>query len=293
MRNYPRLPIVDFGRHLLETNDLDPIYEALVRANFGAVGLRRWCLAYWTFYSAATASYIAEAETAEGYWERFKAAAICVEPDPVGGPWPTPTGKRWPRGHERRHMRGQNAVNCYMDLRARYPLDPERFLDYCVPGPTTCKAVMKRVQEHTQFGPWIGFKVADMTERVLGIPVDFTEAEVFMFKDPKEAALLFYKDGLGRFYKKGRRKNSEEAIQLAVNWLKTSLGHLPAPPGHDRPVGIQEVETVLCKWKSHMNGHYPENNDTIEIREGLKPWLPHSEYARRFLDAMPEVTPWT
>ena len=57
---------------------------------------------------------------------------------------------------------------------------------------------------------------------------------------------------------------------------------------YERPVGLQEVETILCKWKSHMNGHYPLNNDIMEIRHGLKDWLPVSALARAFYDAMPE-----
>ena len=31
-RNYPRLDIETFGRHLITTGDLDPIYTALVAA---------------------------------------------------------------------------------------------------------------------------------------------------------------------------------------------------------------------------------------------------------------------
>ena len=32
-RNYPRLDIESFGRHLITSGDLDPIYTALVRAD--------------------------------------------------------------------------------------------------------------------------------------------------------------------------------------------------------------------------------------------------------------------
>ena len=33
-RNYPRLEIEPFGRHLIQSGDLDPIYIALARASF-------------------------------------------------------------------------------------------------------------------------------------------------------------------------------------------------------------------------------------------------------------------
>lgn len=37
-----------------------------------------------------------------------------------------------------------------------------------------------------------------------------------------------------------------------------------------RMVLVQEVETVLCKWKAHRNGHYPPGKDTRELRQALR-----------------------
>ena len=65
--------------------------------------------------------------------------------------------------------------------------------------------------------------------------------------------------------------------------------HLPrllGPPLYDRPIGLQEVETVLCKWKSHLNGHYPLYNDTDEINHGMINWLPGNEVAEQFYKNM-------
>jgi hypothetical protein len=45
-----------------------------------------------------------------------------------------------------------------------------------------------------------------------------------------------------------------------------------AQPREHRRFGAFEAETVLCKWKSHMNGHYAPGKDTYEIREGLHGW---------------------
>lgn len=279
-RDYPRLNILPFGEQLLTTGDLDPIYLALVNAKLEPDRLRRWMLVYWTFYHAGVASYITDAETLGNFWKRWQWAAHNVPEHP------TPFGGRWPRGHERRHMRGANAEKCWEAMMNRYYDTPERFLDYCVPGPTNCRDVMKRVRDHVQFGPWIGFKVADMTERVLGIPVDFTDAEVFMFDDPKKAALLLWRLSQG-LPEGAKPKDERRALELVVHYLVTSLSSHLAPPRLDRPVGLQEVETVLCKWKSHLNGHYPLNNDINEIRAGLQPWLAHSNTAQRFLAAMP------
>jgi hypothetical protein len=150
---------------------------------------------------------------------------------------------------------------------------------------------MRRVQEHPQFGPWIGFKVADMTERCLGIPVSFEHAEVFMFNDPKKAALLLWRAKAG-LPSNAKPRDEGAALREVVGYLTDHFAAQTAPPTHDRPVGLQEVETILCKWKSHTNGHYGPNNDTIEIRDGLAEWERHSVLAQMLLDAMPEVTAW-
>lgn len=298
-RNYPKLGIVPFGEYLIAKDDLDPVYTALVRAELEPVTLRRWMLVYWTFYHAGVASYIADAPSAAEFWDRWRQAALNEFAPTLDG--------RWPRGHERRHMRGANAVKCWEAMMGRYGEAPERFVDACVPfaapypvresadlaqaayeaaAPVTCREVMKRVREHFQFGPWIGFKVADMTERVLGTPVDFTNAEVFMFDDPKKAALLLWRLSQG-LPANAKPKDEPRVLELVVHYLVTSFSHCLAPPRLDRPIGLQEAETILCKWKSHLNGHYPLHNDITEIRAGLQPWLPHSDTARRFLAAMP------
>jgi hypothetical protein len=54
--------------------------------------------------------------------------------------------------------------------------------------------------------------------------------------------------------------------------MEKSFADLHAGPDYKRPIGIQEVETVFCKWKSHCSGHYPPGKDSIEIREGLHNW---------------------
>ena len=43
-----------------------------------------------------------------------------------------------------------------------------------------------------------------------------------------------------------------------------------APPEFDRLIDVQETETILCKWKSYLGGHYEIGKDTREIEERLK-----------------------
>ena len=77
-------------------------------------------------------------------------------------------------------------------------------------------------------------------------------------------------------------------LPKVLDYLLGEFSGFKAPPLSDRAVNIQEVETVLCKWKSHMNGHYPLLNDIVDIRSGLEPWTGKCSAARAFLSHMPD-----
>lgn len=287
-RNYERLPIEAFGAHLLKSGDLDPIYIALVRAiqagDYTVAQVYRWLLAYVCFYHAGVASWMSEHEGA-AFWAQMYKAAENEREAPVGG--------RWPRGHERRHFRGKLATEAVDLLSVRYP-EPEAFMTYIAHGSggdyLPFRVVSQRTQEHRAFGPWIGFKVADLVDRVLGIPVAFDDAAVFMFDDPKKAAVMLWEQREGPKYPEGARPKLDAILRGVTDYLINHFRDRQAPPFNDRPVNIQEVETILCKWKSHMNGHYPLDNDIIEIREGLAPWANRHVSGHTFLKHMPR--PW-
>lgn len=290
-RNYKRLDPVGFGHQLITSKDLDPIYVALVRMNFSEEQLARWLVAYWCFYHAGFASWASEFEEGGDFWSSLlEAAANEIE---------APPGGRWPRGSERRHFRGEQALKAVRELSDRYK-DPFEMVEYIagIPNPEAPQMfadVSKRAREHRGFGPWISFKIGDMIDRVVGVDVDFDNAAVFMFDDPVKGVLL-----LNRWIGLGERVNfdpkevlsvldekktaSEDEIQFALGYLTGKLGTLLAPPSNDRRVGLQELETVLCKWKSHLRGHYPLFNDITEIRHGLDGW---GKTAEKFKAEMP------
>jgi hypothetical protein len=62
-----------------------------------------------------------------------------------------------------------------------------------------------------------------------------------------------------------------------------------APPTNDRPCGVQEIETILCKFKASLNFSYWIGRDIHEVRKALTGWGPT---ATKMLAAMPpEVSP--
>lgn len=283
-RNYERLPIEEFGRHLITSGDLDPVYIALPKAVVETDQQSRWLIAYWCFYHCGVASWLSE-RRGVAFWEGMLEAAANASSAPTGG--------RWPRGSERRHFRGAAAIKAVLALEKRYGLHPEEMVKYISMDHVTRPIetipyvkIAERTREHLLFGPWIAFKVADMLERINGVPINFDEAAVFMFKDPTRAAEMLYRKKAG--LPDTAKIKTAKIIPEVVDYLTKEFNDLSAPPLRDRPIGLQEVETVLCKWKSHMNGHYPLNNDIIEIREGVSEWAAHSETAKAFLHFMPE-----
>lgn len=284
-RNYERLSIEAFGAHLLTSGDLDPVYVALNghdRVPWSSAQRERFLVAYWCLYHCGAASYLSDFEGTE-FFDQLELAARNESPAPNGG--------RWPRGHERRHWRGGQAVSSLGELRQKYGSRPEGMVERIKDAGSSFAAVSERVQEHRGFGPWIAFKVCDMLDRCLDHHIDFTEDAAFsgIFKDPVESALQLWrvKMGMDR-HAPMQPKDRRAVIHEVIEYLRSHFDHFghSAPPRGDRPLNVQEIETVLCKWKSHMNGHYPLNNDIIEIHEGLKGWGPS---AAEFANALPQL----
>jgi hypothetical protein len=57
-------------------------------------------------------------------------------------------------------------------------------------------------------------------------------------------------------------------------------GKFKAPPDFTRPVNVQEIETVFCKYKSPLKGHYPLGKDTLELHHSLAGWGDLAEQLR-------------
>jgi hypothetical protein len=273
--------IEEFGTMLLDTEDLDPLYVALVGAQMPEDQMKRWLFAYWCCYHAGTSCYISESPTPEVYWSRMLEMASNQNPNPLG--------TRWPRGHERRHFRGGKAMDAVVDYCAMGGT-PENLVDDFI-GPRGQEKVpyahlRARVTKLPQFGPWIAFKVADMLERVLGVPVDFSEADVLMFDQPYKSALQVFSED----WKMMTTDDGPSIVKFVAHTLGARFGTRVAPPVTERDprmVGLQEVETILCKWKSHKSGHYPVGIDSHDLREGLQLWAKVSPTAAQMLSVAP------
>lgn len=270
MYNYSIMPWADFCATLLTKFDLDPIYPMLVNAVVdGAMDgdtLKRWLLAYWCYYSAGTASFIAECPSNQ-FYDAMRAGF---------------SGEgQYPRGHERRHFRGKNGLKAIEHLESFGPaekvVDFIYKLDY-LGKQQTYGYIAERAMKFTLFGPWIAWKICDMGERVLCLDIDFYGTSLYMYKDPVQG---------GALYRFGDWQHPITEAELAevVKAIECEFTNYLAPPHLDRPINVAEVETILCKYKAHIKGHYPPLFDIGEIRHGLQGW---GELAGALMNYLPD-----
>lgn len=243
---------VAWGRRLIEVEDHDPLYSGLVRWDVRGSRKRRFMLAYWCCYSVGASHYLSQFVGAH-FWAELRVAAVNEVEAPIGG--------RWPRAHERRHWRGQKCVDSVDWLSAKFKHPEEAVLS--LEGSRTLREVEDRMGSWPQFGPWISFKAADMLERVLGVPVTFPNSILTMYRDPLKATEL------------ARPLMGVETNQAVADTMLEAFGGMMAPGFRGeaaRLVNIQEVETVLCKWKSARGSHYHIGLDTRDHRAELERW---------------------
>ena len=183
------------------------------------------------------------------------------------------------------------AVRCAVQLAQRYPQPHEmvnwiatedRFALY-PERPRPFEEVALRARQHPLFGPWIAFKICDMLDRLGLQPVTFSLGDA-MYDSPTKAAIVLFTQRTGE-----TMSDQGAMVRWSVDLLLHEFENFMAPPRQERPIGYQEIETILCKWKSHLSGHYPLYNDIREIHEGVLPWTPYSATARAFLTHLPPL----
>jgi hypothetical protein len=248
--------VIEFGEKLINTQDLDPVYVALVNAKLPTKQLHRLLLAYFCFYHLGVSAFISEMEGGT-FWEVMMVAArnkLCG-PDEIN---PDLEYDRWPRGSERRHFRGQKCVDAVRTFRSMAP-NPEDIVGSFAFNDYELREITAYIQKHWPMcGSWLSFKAADIFERVLGIPIEFPNDTLTFYKEPRAALDLL--------------NLSPEA---AANKLLLHFRNKPAPPASSpraRSCNIQEIESMACKWKSSLSGHYWVGKDIHEVRHGLKGW---------------------
>jgi len=238
-----QLGVVEFGRVLLETEDLDPLYVILYKSGMKRAQLCRWLVCYFCYYHAGLSCWASEQRK---FWATLDRIARA--------------GTEYPRGTERRHFRGKLAIESIQRMREGFST-AEEVVDYWAEGGPTASGVCDRVTSLYGFGEWIKWKVPDVLERLGLARVDFVEDDLdLMFSTSKEGA-----EEVCEVCRVGGRA----VLHSAHRYLLQELGSYKAPPRYERAINVQETETIFCKWHSHRTGHYWPGKDTLDIWEGL------------------------
>lgn len=291
MSRYERLGLVEFGRLLLTSGDLDPVYVVLNSLGMSPAQRNRWLTAYCAFYHCGVACWMSKF-TADSFWDIMAVAARNEQKCPVDG--------RWPRAKERRHFRGQQAVLAVAEWRSRWPY-PEDMFSYLrgeigadrMPQ-SAClvesfDAVRQRALEHRSIGSWLSFKVVDLVDACCGVEVDQSDITPFLYDTPKQVMLRYWREAQG--LPETARPRDERAVLEGVNdFLRHKLEGCTLPHKPSKPVDNFALETIWCKYGSHLNGHYPPLNDIREIGEGLVPWARFCPTAHAFSHQLRAMT---
>lgn len=244
-----------FGCALLSTGDLDPVYVIIRAVPVPPETLARVLLAYFMFYHMGVSARL-------GVSNDFYSTARDLLPSA-------------PRGTERRHFRGELARTTIDRLEAYG--QPADVLRAMAPAGADFWEVSRAVQRFYGFGTWIAFKVADTLDRVGWTTVPMDGSILGMYSEPAAGASLY-------FHGRPDYNLTEAELKWVVQDLLDAYPGRMAPPTGDRPLGVAEVETILCKFKSHLNGHYQVGKDIREVLHGLDnpEWGP---LAREYLAA--------
>lgn len=218
---------LDYAKAIVETEDLDPVYCMLQRANLPEKVKSRFVLGYLMFYDSGTASALCEFE---------------------GNKWWKVVYEFYPsfrRGSPRRHFRGQAGLEAITALKSFTP-NPDDFM-YLIRR-STYMGVRQAIIDSKipQFGNYFIWKLADIQDRVFGWYCNFSGARAFLSPSPIA--------GLRLIARQLRIENisldaiCEKALSVLNHW------GLVAPPRYERELGLQELETIACGYQGYVRG---------------------------------------
>lgn len=228
-----------FAVQLFEDEDADPGYMMLARADIPEEQKIRFLVAWVTYYNPGIAACASIAGSSKRFWEYLFLQY--------------PTAKR---ASERRHFRGAAGRLALTNWRVQFP-NPEEMVAYLFSD--TYFQVRGKAKHVPQIGAYFVWKFADIQERVFRIPCDFTGAESYSPKVPQ----------IGAWMIKSEEKFWQEGCLTVAPIYKMIYDHLNkrqmrSPPWYDRPMNMQEAETVCCVYHQYLGGKYTRHSRTAK-----------------------------
>lgn len=255
------MTVFEFGEKKLALGDIDPLYNALWKAEWPMERVSRYILAFVAFDLAGLAGQIVD-RGAKGFWGAMHDAVDQTK-----------------RGSPRRYYRGQAAHDSIEALRTRYGT-AEKAL-YSLEG-SYADAFVEVKAHWPGWGPTAAWKIADMAERCRGVYVDFSDfgwdqllSNDMIVKGLEKACAISKVPSW--------KRDAFQKQLLNHNWRHEA----PGIPG--KAVGPQEIETILCYY-SHdwsRNKHMPgmdRANIAAELRD-----MPSKHGHYLLMELLPEI----
>lgn len=253
-----------FAEVTIKTNDLDPMYSVIYGLN--KTKSRKWMglfiMTFLLYYDAGQATKLAdECEDLKlfKYFDHLKYIAKDL-----------PSFMK--RGTERRHMRGENESKALEKL-ASFGLEPWDLLLEMYPDISVGRSYtafynwMTTEFSGTQFGPYFIWKLYDIFNVCLDMPISLNSAEAikYMPDEPKKAALHFFPTF----------ENDPFVFPKGLMKVTDYIGQFDHPVVPGRKCGLAEAETVLCM----MKGFFKTKTHTIgdDIEDKLRQLVGHPE----------------
>ena len=225
-----------FAKTLFKMEDADPGYMMLARANIPTEQKQRFMTGWVTFYNPGIAAAASEKEGA-AFWQylldNYKTAK---------------------RASERRHFRGAQGMTALNGWRRQFK-DPALMTTW-MQGKDYFE-VARQGKAVARVGAYFVWKYADVQERVFRIPCHFPpEAAKYSPKVPQQGAKLI-----------DPKATVLETYDMIADYLN-GLGY-KSPPWYDRPLNMQEAETVCCVFKQYKHGKWAPGTRTAKATNSL------------------------
>jgi hypothetical protein len=249
--------LVAFMEAMHHSHDLDPLYPVLrkLENNFNREQSLWLSFLYVAWYNLPSA------------WKMF---CMTTYPTELACLWVDP---KWPTGTERRANRGGKVIEHIQDYMLKiagsrnqhhwYTKDLQ--LDEGVWAVTdelegNWEILNSRLQTLHMNGRWAGYKHCEVLQKVNDIPVTAPHMGHVNSSGPRQGLAMLYDCG-------GLTDNSPDTIaeldamgwDLVVRLRKATSLHLE----------VEDVETILCNWKSLMKGKYYVGHDIDELQEQI------------------------
>ena len=134
--------------------------------------------------------------------------------------------------------------------------------------PKKAEAAGQALQTVFGIGPWASWKVLDLCETVLGVPIDFSSIDFRKaYEFPLRGLLM-----INELPEKAEILNNNDVYKICMDRAKKLLvrtSELKSRPQLKRKINLQEIETCLCKYHSYIHGHYKPSQDLNHIKARL------------------------